>query len=348
MIPVIICGGVGTKMWPLSTPSLPKHFLPILDGESLFQINWRVLRKKFKPEEIYLQTNASQAKIAHSQVPEIVANNIFIEPETRNQGPATGLAAANLIKVGKGDEVFMLIQADDLRVPEESIFAFMEIAEKNTKTSGKYVTSGFLPKWHIPGVDYLLKGSLIEESQGVKIFEIADYVDRNETERINTLMSSGNLLVHTNHTSMTPNSLLNMYKKYKLDWYEPLVRYIGGSDLNREYSQLEKGQLEQVTKNSHKNGESLVIENSFEWIDFGTWESVSKFYDERKIFPPSGGTVEIDGSKNFLWSESDKIIAVIGLEDIVVIDSPHGILVTKKDQSGKVNQVVEKINSGDL
>lgn len=348
MIPVIICGGVGTKMWPMSTPALPKHFLPLVNGESLFQINWRVLRKKFTPEQIYIQTNMTQAKVAHAQVPELLPHNIFIETETRNQGPATGLAAAYLKKLGKGDEVFMLVQVDDLRVPEDAIFSFMETAEKQAKMTNKYITSGFAPKWHQSGVDYLLKGELLSDENGVKIYEIADFVDRSEIDKIKDHFGKGDLLVHTNHTSMTPNGLLAMYQKYKPEWYEPLMEIVNGGNVSESYSKLPKGQLEEVTKNSHKNGESLVIENPFEWIDFGTWEAVSKFYDEREIFPPGGGTVEIDGDSNFLWSESGKIIATIGIENTVVIESANGILVSKKDMSAKVSQVVDRINSGDL
>lgn len=335
-------------MWPLSTPAMPKHFLPLINGESLFQINWRVLRKRFSPEEIYLQTNYSQAKLAQTQVPEVIHKNIFIEPETRNQGPATGLAAAYLKKLGKGKETFMLIQVDDIRVPEERIFDFMNLAEKFTITSGKYITSGFVPKWHQHGVDYLLKGEMLAEENGVKIFEIADFVDRSEIERIDKHIGTGQLLVHTNHTTMTVDGLLSMYQKYRPDWYKSLKKITNGAEVTTEYGKMEKGQLEEVTKISHRNRESLVIENPFEWIDFGTWESVSKYYDEKEIYPPNGGTVELDGDTNFLWSESGKIIATIGLENIVVIESEKGILVAKKDQSGKVGQVVEKINSGDL
>lgn len=348
MIPVIICGGVGTKMWPLSTPNLPKHFLPLVNGESLFQVNWRVLRKRFKPEDIYLQTNSSQAKIAHSQVSELLSENIFIEPETRNQGPATGLAAVNLLKRGKGDEPFMLVQVDDIRAPEDMIFDFMDLAEKHQRLTHKYITSGFAPKWLVAGVDYLLKGKMVGEENGIRIFEIADFVDRNEVDRIKEHMATGDLLLHTNHTTSTPNDLLNMYKKYKPDWYEPLMEIVDGKDILLEYAKMQKGQLEEVTKQSHKNSESLVIENPFEWIDFGTWESLSKYYSENDIIPPSGGTVEVEGKNNFLWSDSGKIIATIGLDDIVVIESPNGILITKKESSGNVSQVVERLNSGDL
>ncbi|OGD83643.1 hypothetical protein A2572_01300 [Candidatus Collierbacteria bacterium RIFOXYD1_FULL_40_9] len=348
MIPVIICGGVGTKMWPMSTPNTPKHFLPLVDSESLFQINWRVLRKWFSPEEIYVQTNAHQARIAHHQVSEIVPENIFIEPETRNQGPATGLAAANLIKAGKGDEVFMLIQVDDLRMPEDNLISFMRMAERQSMNTDKYVTSGFSPKWHQGGVDYLLKGKLVEEKDGVKIFEVDDFVDRSETDRISENIGKDRLLVHTNHSTMTANKLMSYYRDYKSDWYSLLTRFIQGEDIEEIYPQMEKGQLEMVTKELYKKKRALVIENNFEWIDFGTWEAVSKYYDERGITHGVSGTIELESKNNFLWSQSGKTIATIGLDDIVVIESEEGILVSKKEKTGLVSLVTEKISSGDI
>lgn len=344
MIPVIICGGVGTKMWPMSTPTTPKHFLPLVNDESLFQVNWRILRKWFKPEEIFVQTNAIQAKIAHSQVSEIIKENIFIEPETRNQGPATGLTAANLIKIGRGDEVFILIQVDDLRLPEDSLIDFIKLAEKQSLETGKYITSGFSPKWHQAGVDYLLKGELLAEENGVKIFEVADFVDRNEVERIKDNLGKDKLLVHTNHSTMTANQLMNYYKLYKPDWYAKLNEFINGKKVDDIYSKMEKGQVEVVTKEIYKSNGALVIENNFEWIDFGTWESVSKYYDETKTIPGIGVTVEIEAKNNFLWSKSGKTIGTIGLDNIVVIESDEGILVAKKNKTGLVNQVNEKIS----
>ena len=339
MIPVIICGGVGAKMWPLSTTELPKHFLPLVDGESLFQVNWRVLRKKFAPKEIYIQTNANQAIIAKEQVPELLTENIFLEPETKNQGPASGLAAAYLKRLGKGDETFILIQTDDLRVPEDAIFDFLDIAEKYSRETGKYITSGFEPKWLQSGVDYLLKGKMLSEENGVKIFELADFIDRSETERIQSLMGTGDLLLHTNHTTMTPNGMLAMFKKYRPDWYEPLMKIVEGGDIATEYSKMEKGQLEVVTKQSHKNGESLVIENPFEWIDFGTWASVEKHYIKNNITPKHSGLVQIEGSNNFCYSDSGKKVAVIGYDDAIVIEGKDGILVCRRDLSGRVGEV---------
>lgn len=340
MIPVIICGGVGAKMWPLSSPKLPKHFLPLVNGKSLFELNWETLRSRFQADEIYLQTNKEQAEIAKKIVPEIVWENVLIEPELRNQGPATGLAAALLTKKGRADEPFFLIQVDNLRVPGENIFKMMDLAEKLAKETKKYITGGFLPDRVIKGVDYLMKGKLIEEKEGVKIFKVVKYVGRNETEKIEGNLSSGKLLVHANHTCMTPKNMLLMFKKYRPDWYEPLKKIAEGADVVTEYAKMPKGTLEEVTTIVHAKGESMVIELPFVWTDFGTWESLEKYYTESGIAPKSGGLVEIEGKNNFCISDSQKKIAVIGFDDVIVVEGDEGILVCRRNLTGRVGEVI--------
>ena len=99
MKPVIICGGWGTKMWPVSREHKPKHFINLFDNKSLFQHNYEALRTKFKPEEIYVSTNVDQVSLAKEQAPEIPDENYILEPDMRNQGPATGLIAAFLLAI---------------------------------------------------------------------------------------------------------------------------------------------------------------------------------------------------------------------------------------------------------
>jgi mannose-1-phosphate guanylyltransferase len=340
MIPVIICGGVGSKMWPLSSPSLPKHFLPLIKGKSLFELNWEVLRTRFEADKIYLQTNAEQAKIAKKIVPEIVKENIFIEPESRNQGPATGLAAAFLAKKGLNKEPFFLIQVDNLRIPGENIFKMMNLAEKLAKKTDKYITGGFVPDRFIKGVDFLLEGDLVDTENGVKIFKVAEYVGRDETEKIENNLSSGKLLVHANHSCMTPDNMLKMFKEYRPDWYEPLKRIIEGADVALEYAKMPKGAIEEITQQVHAKGNSLVIELPFEWTDFGTWESLEKYYQANNIEPKNGEVVEVEAKNNFCVSDNKKKIAIIGLDNIIVIEGKDGVLICRKDLSGRVGEVV--------
>jgi len=342
MKPVIICGGVGSKMWPMSRSTMPKHFLPLIGGKSLFQLNYEALRKKFTPEEIFLQTNEVQAKIARGLIPEIPEKNVFVEPEMRNQGPATGFAAAQLIKNGFGDEPFILVQADVLRQPDEKWLAMIAEAEKLGNTNDKYITGGFVPQSIVAGVDYLVKGNLVTEDNGVKIFEVADYIDRTEEDKIKQYMGTDKLLLHANHTTMTPNNLLKMYQKYKPEWYGPLVEISKGGDVVTEYGKMPKGAIEEVTKIVYKNGESLVVELPFNWVDFGTWESVANYMKEKEMYS-SDDVLEIDSNNNFVYRKGKKYVALIGMEDTIVIDTEDGLLITKKSQTGKVGMVVDKL-----
>ena len=344
MKPVIICGGIGSKMWPMSRSSMPKHFLPLVGDKSLFQLNYQALRKSFSPTEIFLQTNEVQAQIAKAQEPEIPDENIFVEPEMRNQGPATGFAAAQLIKRGLGDEPFILVQADVLREPAEQFINMIGEVDKLAGSGDKYITGGFVPKSIVAGVDYLVKGNLLTEENGVKLFEVADYIDRTEGEKIKQFLGTNKLLLHANHTTMTPNNLLKMYQTYKPEWYQLLVEISEGGDIPTEYAKMPKGAIEEVTKQVYKNGGAVVAQLPFNWVDFGTWESVADYMEDKSMYVPED-VYEIDCKDNFVYKKDKKYIALIGVEDLIVVDTGDALLITKKDQTGKVGQVVDVLKS---
>jgi mannose-1-phosphate guanylyltransferase len=341
MKPVIICGGIGSKMWPMSRSSMPKHFLPLIENKSLFEINWETLRKKFGPEEIYLQTNAVQAEIAKKMVPEIISENIFIEPEMRNQGPATGFAAAQLIKRGFGDEPFMLIQTDLLRLPEEKFFEMIEVCDELVRKENKYITGGVKPKYAIMGIDYMIAGKKVAEN-GVNVFEVDKFLSRDTKEKVEEYVNSGVAMAHWNHTCITPNRLMEMFKKYKMDWYEPLIAIVNGGDVTQNYAAMPKGPIEDVTKNAFDNHEALVVELPFECIDFGTWESVDIFLKEKGQYQEEN-TINIESKDNFIKAPKGKTVATIGVEGLVIIDTGDALLVMKRGDSGKVGQVVDKL-----
>jgi mannose-1-phosphate guanylyltransferase len=342
MKPVIICGGIGSKMWPISRVSMPKHFLPILGGKSLFQLNYEALRLKFLPADIFLQTNALQAEIAKKQIPEIPEENIFIEPEMRNQGPATGFAAAMLSKKFP-NEPFMLVQADDLRNPSEKFIDMIEVADELAKMSTKYITGGFKPDRIVKGVDYLIKGDLVLEKSGVKVYKVAGYIDRTEEARIQEYMNSDKLLLHTNHTTMKPTDLLEMYRKFRPDWYEPLMAIANGADKAVEYAKMPKGAIEEITKLVYTQDGAMVIEVPFDWVDFGTWESFVKYLGDNKMIESDSDNIEIDSANNYIKKKDKKVIALIGVEDLIVVDTGDALLITKKDRTGKVGEVVDKL-----
>ncbi len=339
MIPVIICGGVGTKMWPESRQSLPKHFLPLIDGKSLFQINWEDLRKKFEAKNIFLQTNPVQAELALKQEPEVLRENILLEPEVRNTGPAIGLTAALLKKKGFGDEPFVLIQADVLRKPVERLFDMIDVMEKFSLSTDKYVTGCMKPDRIVRGVDYLVKGKLLDNRNGINVSEVADFIDRSEEEKLQKYIKTDGLMIHSNHTSMTPNNYLKMYQKYRLDWYEPLMEIVDGGDVDENFRKMPRGMQEELTQKMHRDGQGIMVEIPFEWIDFGTWESLMKYMTENELHEKEG-IQEIDAYGNFVRKYNGKHVALLGVKNLIVIDTADALLICDRNLTGRVNEIV--------
>lgn len=349
MIPVIICGGFGTKLWPVSRRHMPKQFLPLVGDKSLLQINYEVLRQKFQPSQIYISVNEEQSMIVKQQIPDLPSQNYILEPEMRNQGPATGLIAAWLMKSGFADEPFMVIQVDDLREPVEAFLKMIDACDHLARTETKYITGGFKPDHLIPGVDYLVKGEKISQGDEIEVFKVAKYLWRKSVKEIETLIKEGSLLVHTNHSCMTPRNFMNMLKTYRSDWFEPLIDIVDGGDVKNEYSKLAPGPIEEVTEQVHAHGESLVIELPFKWVDIGTWKSLSEYYTDKQLYHPSENIIEFDGKGNYVnVSDINKVIALVGVNNLAVIDTPGGLLVCPLDQSGKVNEIVKVIESRGL
>lgn len=349
MTPVIICGGFGTKLWPISRQHMPKHFLPLINGKSLFQLNYEALRTKFKPEEIYVSTNEDQVNLAKKQVPEIDTSNFIIEPEMRNQGPATGLIAAYLYKKGLPDEPFMVVQVDDLRDPVDGFIKMLLACDSLARKETKYITGGFKPSYSIMGVDYLVKGDLVSSENEVNIYKVGKFVWRSTKEQTEELIKQDNALVHTNHTCMTPRNFLNMLQKYKLEWYEPLMNIVNGGDVNTEYVKMPPGPLEDVTQKVHEAGESLVVELPFSWVDIGTFESLDKYLKDKGLYKVSENVVDLNGKDNFVrLDDPNKVVALVGVDNLIVVDTGDALLICQKSQSGQVGEALKEVKNRNL
>lgn len=349
MIPVIICGGFGTKLWPMSRQYKPKHFLPLIGDKSLFQLNYEALLTKFKPEEIFVSTNFDQASMAKQQAPEIPENNYILEPEMRNQGPATGLIAATLYKKGFANEPFMIIQADVLREPVDAFIKMVMDSDSLARSGNSYITGGFRPDYPVMGVDYLVKGLRVSSENEVGIFKVDKFVWRGSKEQTGEFIKQSTALVHANHTCMTPKNLLDMLQKYKPEWHGPLMNIINGGDLKEEYAKMPPGPLEDVTQQVYESGNALVVELPFNWVDFGTFESLDKYLKEKGLYKTIENVVDLNGKSNFVkLDDPNKIVALVGVDDLIVVDTGDVLLICKKSESGQVGEALKEVKKRNL
>lgn len=349
MKPVIICGGWGTKMWPISREHHPKHFIKLIGEKSLYQLNYEALRTHFKPEEIFVSTNVDQLPLAREQSPEIPSENYILEPEMRNTGPAISLVAATLHKKGFADEPFMIIQADVLREPTENFIKMMLECDALARKENKYITGGLKPDFPVMGVDYLVKGERVTSENEVGIYKVDKFVWRSTKEQTEELIKQDSALVHTNHTCMTPRNMMSMIQKYRPEWYEPLMNIINGGDVFTEFTKMSAEPQENMTQNVHAAGESLVIELPFKWVDFGTFESVYKYLVEKNLYHKPENLVENNAQDNFVvMDDSNKVVCIVGESNLVIVDTGDALLICNRKDSSLVGDVLKEVKKREI
>jgi len=349
MKPVLMCGGVGTKMWPLSRVSHPKHFLPIINGKSLFRINYEIIRKKFVPEDIYVQTNKEQAILAKKEAPDIPVKNYFIEPELRNHGPATLFMAAKLSTLNP-QEPFFLVQTDVIREPANKFIEMIEACDYMIKKEKKLITGGFRPEFAVMGVDYLITKGKPQKVRNMNVFKMEKWLGRDNREAVEEYLTQKSIFLHANHYSWTPALLLESAERLTPDWSEAIAAMIKSfgttkekAMVKREYHQMSSDPIERITRQELGNG--YLVELPFKWLDFGTWESLANFSNIKD--KRHGERILIDSKDAYINVPGKKLVAVIGIDNILVVDSGDALLVCPRKQSGRVGEVVEKLRAAE-
>ncbi len=342
MKPVLICGGVGTKMWPASRQSMPKHFLPLLNSKSLFELNYETLKRKFKPEDIYISTTESQYGLIKKIAKDIPEENYFLEPELRNTGPAIGFVAAKLYRQFP-DEVFVIVQTDILREPAEDFLETMFRMEEIVLKTDKWLTGAIKPPFFMKGVDYMVSGDKVGEG----VWNLASWLQRDREREIEEAMTENRAWLHANHYCWTPRLWLESYLRYRPEWGRPLMDIANGGDEKKIYPSIDKGPTEEWTMKSVLAGEGMMIELPFNWMDFGTWESLDKYLETAGAIheSPVQNVFELDSKDNFIRAKKGKFVATIGVENLVVVDTDDALLICRKDQSGRVGEVVDYLKN---
>jgi mannose-1-phosphate guanylyltransferase len=352
---IVTAGGQGTKMWPYSRQDKPKQFQPIIGDLSSYEQTIKTLLKKFTPEDIYISTKRKFIKYVSEQSPQIPLRNYIVEPDiAKDRGPGEGLAFLRL-SIDHPDEPFFVVQADCLRNPEEGFLQMIEDAEKLVIKHRKMITGGIKATEPNMGIDYLKLGNQVSDCD--EAYRIGEFLFRRDNLReTKELVENFHVVAHCNHTCWYPELMLDAYKQYRPDWYEALMKIkevLGKPGENEAiehiYADMEKGPTEDVTTHVMNSGESMVVLLPYKWTDVGTWGSVYEFFADGKENYEDGNVVAVNTSGSLIkTNRPDKLIAVAGLEDMVIVDTDDALLVIPKadiDKIKSIQKVLEERNS---
>jgi mannose-1-phosphate guanylyltransferase len=343
---IVTAGGQGTKLWPYSREHKPKQFQTVVGDTSLYTETINTLLKEFEPEDIFISTKRKFIKYISEQSPQIPLRNYIIEPDiAKDRGPGEGLAFLRL-SVSFPDEPFFLVQADCVRKPEKAFLQMIRDAEKVVIRDKMFLTGGIKATEPILGIDYLQLGARIQGDFSQDVYKIDQFAGRKASVReTRELIENFHIVAHCNHYCWYPGLMLEAYKKYRPDWYASLMEIKDALDkpgedaaIEKIYHQMEKGATEEVTK--HVMAEGGVILLPFKWTDIGTWGSVYEFFNEGEGNYEDGKVITVDTNGSLIKSSNEKkLIAVAGVEDMVIVDTDDVLLVIPKDKIEKIKDI---------
>lgn len=344
---VIMAGGSGTRLWPVSRAELPKQFQHFSDKpESLIQETYERIKDLVPQENIYVSLIESIAAMAKEQLPDIDANNFIVEPEGKNTAPAMGLIASVILK--RNPEAIVTTVASDHsigNVPlfQESINHAFEFVKDNPEN---LVTIGIKPTEPNTGFGYIKIG---EKFDSQDIYKVDKFVEKPNLETAQKYLDSGEYMWNASYFTWNAMQMLENFNSLAPNIYEGLVKISDAVDtenfpvvLRDEYAKFAKEPIETVI--IEKMASVAVIPADLNWSDIGTWSSLYEFLVKStgKNTISHGDHVGVDDENCLFYSQS-KLLATIGLKDIIIVDTPDVTLVCNKNKSQDIKKLMDEL-----
>lgn len=340
---VILAGGGGTRLWPLSTPDRPKQFQKLVSDKTMLEET--VERLDFlQPEDIYIAINEKHLALVRELCPNIPKKNIIIEPALRDTAPCIGFASTIIAKRHPG-EVMAIIYADHLIKNKAEFQAKLKLAEKLAKD--KNTLNIIEVEATEPNINYgyVKLGPVVEEIDNTKIYQLDSFKEKPNLETAKQFLEDGNYLWNTGLYVWKADTILEYYQKFQPATYEKLQKIVSDNgEISEEnlslYETLEKNSLDYAIMEKIDPSTVRIIKADLGWSDIGSfkaiWEELAKSKEENIT---RGETKLIGCSGCLVYADNNERVAAISLSDTVIIDSPNGLLVCNKEDSKRVKDL---------
>jgi mannose-1-phosphate guanylyltransferase len=344
MIVVIIAGGSGSRLWPLSTPDYPKHLLKVTGDQSLLQSTYARAGKLTSQDKIYIITDGSHAHHVRDQLAGLDAEHCIVEPGRRSTASCVVAALYYMQSRHDHDEPIVFLSADHFIRDVDGFARSFRTAAAASQKYGREVLVGIEPTYPSTGLGYIQKGELIEDAS--LIFNVECFVEKPELAKAKAYVRSGNFLWNGGYFVGSVNTFLKAmlaHSPLMQQEYDRLLVTTNEEEYRQAYLGFESVSIDYAL-NEHVP-DLLVVPAGFDWMDIGSFNDmygVMDDYDEHNNHV-RGPQIELeDVDSSFVHNQEDKPVAVIGLDNVVVINTPHGLLVTRKDLSQKVGDVSKR------
>lgn len=354
---VIMAGGGGTRFWPMSRRKMPKQFLNLTGNDTMVNETIDRIAGNVPMENIYIVTNVSQAPLMQEVTAErLGAGRILAEPAARNTAACIGYAAIEIQKK-YGDSIMCVLPSDHYIKKTDAYKDVMDFAMKLAEEKEQLVTIGIKPDCPATGYGYIKYDKNVEEighvtgaasQQKITAYAVSDFVEKPDYDTAKDYVEQGCYLWNSGMFIWKTSVILKYFKELLPDVYKCLMEIeeaIGTEKeqetIDRVYPTIPKISVDYGIMERADN--VIMLEGDFGWNDVGSWDALDALYEpDENNNVVYGEQIHID-SKNCIAYGKNKLIATIGLDNVVIVETEDAVLVCDKDRAQDVKKIVEML-----
>ena len=335
MINIILCGGSGTRLWPISRTLMPKQFVKLFLNKSLFQLT--VERNSRLCKSQFIVSNSEQYFLALDQLEELGKENnqYLLEPIGRNTAPAIALACMNL----SYDEIVLITPSDHL-IKNEVEYEKVLLKAKELASLNNLVTFGITPTFAETGYGYI---------ETINEFDVKAFHEKPNFNSATKYLKAGNYYWNSGMFCFKAGIFLDELKKYSPDIYELSKKALKNANSEKLLTRIKFDDMLKIPENSidyavmEKSEVVKVVPSKIDWSDVGSFDSLfEELEKDENGNTQNSNHISIDSKNNLVYGK-DRIISTVDVEDLIIIDTSDALLVSKKGSSQKVKKVVDKL-----
>jgi len=346
--PVIMAGGSGTRFWPRSRLKTPKQLIQIVGDGTMIQQTVARLSGEFPAESFLILTNAAQADLMATQLPELNKNQIIPEPAGRDTAACIGLAAFILRKTDP-DAVMAICAADHVISPSSEFVRCIRAAATLAAEHHALVTFGVVPTEPSTGYGYVQRGTPLAGTNelDLKVFNLKEFKEKPDLAQAEIFMNSGEYYWNSGNFVWHVDDIIEAIRVHMPELHAGLTQMEPAlatdeqtAILERDYPKLPKTSIDFGVMEKASN--TVIVEASFKWDDVGAWDSISRHHpsnDENNVV--LGNHVGKDTEGCIIVGENSHVITTIGVCDLIIVQTDDATLVCDRNRAGDVKAIVE-------